>query len=75
MKIKEKTNEIKLNKFEKINEPEDFFISTDFSEGLILDSKEDIDALLKKLKMAEYDDKLAEFCSNFTNRIKDLTKD
>jgi len=75
MKIKEKTNEIKLNEFEKISEPEDFFISTDFSEGLILNSKEDIDALLEKLKRAEYDEKLAEFCSNFTNRIKDLTKD
>ncbi len=68
-------SKIPQKKVEEIEEPENFYILTDLNDELIIDSKEDAIAFIEKLENSEYNDKLAKFCSNFTNKIKDRTKD
>ncbi len=68
MKTKEK-----IQKFEEIQEPENFYIIST-NDDLVLKSKEAIELLLKELENVKYSEKLANFCSNLNNKIIDLTK-
>jgi len=56
-----------------VEEPKDLYIYTKTTDDLILDSKEEMDSLLEKLKHTKYDEKLANFYSTFTNDFEDLT--
>jgi len=56
-----------------VEEPKDFYIYTKTTDDLILDSKEEMDSLVEKLKTSKYDEKLADFYSTFTNDFEDLT--
>ncbi|TFG28203.1 MAG: hypothetical protein EU532_05785 [Promethearchaeota archaeon] len=67
-----KTQE-KIQKFEDIQEPEDFYIMST-NDDLVLQSKEAVELLLKDLENVKYNEKLANFYSNLENKIIDLTK-
>lgn len=68
-KQKEKEDHLKM----VVEEPKGLYIYTKTTDDLILDSKEEMDSLLEKLKNTKYDEKLAEFYSTFTNDFEDLT--
>lgn len=68
-KQKEEEDHLKM----VIEEPKGLYIYTKTTDDLILDSKEEMDSLLEKLKNTKYDKKLAEFYSTFTNDFEDLT--
>ncbi|MHA1281703.1 MAG: hypothetical protein ACTSQP_04285 [Promethearchaeota archaeon] len=57
----------------KVQEPEDFYIYTKSLDDLILNSQEEMDFLLEKLKKAKYNKKLADFYSNYSFDFEDLT--
>ena len=67
-----KTEE-KVQKYNNVEEPEDFYIMST-NDDLILESKEAVKDLLKDLESVEYDEKLANFYSTSQNKITDLTK-
>ena len=67
-----KTQE-KIQKFEDIQEPDDFYIMST-NDDLVLKSKEAVELLLKDLENIEYNEKLADFYSNLNNKIIDFTK-
>ncbi len=56
-----------------VEEPKEWYIYTKTTDDLFLKSKEEMDSLLEKLKNTKYDEKLADFYSNFTNDYEDLT--
>jgi len=66
---KEKEDHLKM----VVEEPKGWYIYSKTTDDLILDSKEEMDSLLEKLKNAKYDEKLAAFYSTFTNDFEDLT--
>ncbi len=68
-KQKEEEDHLKM----VVEEPKGLYIYTKTTDDLILDSKEEMDSLLEKLKNTKYDEKLAEFYSTFTNDFEDLT--
>ena len=71
---KEKEVNKEVNDLEEIEEPDNFFISSNY-EGFIIDSKEDAEKLLKDLENSKYNEKLAHFYLNFKrDEIKDFTK-
>ncbi len=57
-----------------VEEPKEFFIHTKTTDDLVLDSKEEMDALRERLKNTKYDEKLANFYSTFSNEFEDLTE-
>ena len=67
-----KTEE-KVQKYNNVQEPEDFYIMST-NDGLILKSKEAVEDLLNDLENVKYDEKLADFYSTLQNEITDLTK-
>lgn len=72
-KSQEKT-EITDRKLEKLIEPEGFYIISD-NRNFVLDSKEDVEVLLKSMNNVKYNEKLAKEISSLNHKIKDLTKD
>ncbi|MHA1489486.1 MAG: hypothetical protein ACTSRI_07510 [Promethearchaeota archaeon] len=68
-KHKEEEDHLKM----VVEEPKDWYIYTKTTDDLILESKEEMDSLLERLKNVKYDPKLAEFYSTFTNDFEDLT--
>lgn len=57
------------------DEPKDLCTYTKTTDDLILDSEEEMDLLIDRLKNSKFDKKLAEYYSKFTNKIEDLTED
>lgn len=57
------------------DEPKDLCIYTKTIDDLILDSEEEMDLLIDRLKKSKFDKELAEYYSKFTNKIEDLTED
>lgn len=71
VEIEQKKDNMNL---EKIKEPENFYVYSDSTEDLILNSK-DFSTLLKKLQNVKFDKKLAEFYSKYENDIEDERED
>lgn len=68
-KHKEKDDNLEM----VVEEPKDLYIYTKTTDDLILESKEEMDTLLERLKNTRYDEKLAKFYATFTNDFEDLT--
>ncbi len=71
MKTEDKIQKLK---FEKIQEPEGFYIISD-NDDLVLNSKKAVELLLNELESVEYDKDLANFYSKFHNEIDDRIKE
>ncbi len=62
------------NVSDKIREPKDFYVISD-SNGLILNSNEEVSEFLAELEKTKFDIEIAKFYSEFNNEIEDLTED
>ncbi len=70
---KKKRNEVLKSRFnEKVEEPVNFYIASD-THGLLLNSKDNIEDLLKELENTNFNKVTAEKYSQFNNIIEDLT--
>ena len=66
---------IQLDFLSEISEPDNFYITTDRLNDLVMTSDDEINYLLESLKKSKYDKKLANYFSNYDNEIEDLTED
>lgn len=73
----EKTlKEKKINKtgMEEIEEPQNLFIKTN-PENFILESRQEIDSFMERLKKSQYSEDLYKLYSKYSHEIEDFTQD